>query len=287
MKIGRFTIILSLLILSSLIVSACTSSKDVDQEEQDVEAIVQTSIAQTQWVIQETEMALSGNATEIPLAPTDVILPTVTETLIPTTTLTPTETLTPTLANAQVHVDVDTNCRIGPGELYDIVGGLMVGETAEVVGRYQSGNYWVIENPDGSGECWIWGYYATLEGPLENLPYVTQPPTPTPVVEWTGTWTTAYAEIGDPYITITVSLTQSDDIVYGSFTYNTMYYSLTGSLSDDLRTLSGYWDNGITTGPFLFHWLNPNQFNGNAANGSIEWCGYRNGAAIPSPCLYP
>jgi hypothetical protein len=188
---------------------------------------------------------------------------------------------------------MDTNCRLGPGQVYDIVGGLLVGETGNVVGRYLDGNYWIINNPDGGGECWLWGYYATLEGPLDNLPYYTPPPTPTPtltptpVIEWTGTWTTAYAEIGNPYVTFSISLTQSDGIVYGSFTYNTVYYSLTGSLSDDLMTFSGYWDNGITTGPFLFHWLNPNQFNGNAANGSIEWCGYRNGASIPSPCLYP
>jgi hypothetical protein len=89
---------------------------------------------------------------------------------------------TPTLSTPQVHVDMDTNCRKGPGQIYDIVGSLLIGEIGNVVGRYMDGDYWVINNPDGRGECWIWGFYATLEGPLDVLPYYTPPPTPTPTV---------------------------------------------------------------------------------------------------------
>jgi hypothetical protein len=289
----RAIIAFSLIIVASQILTGCNSLFNRNQDEVDIDALVQTSIAQTQSISAVPETVGESDLTEVPPAPTDEILATPTETLTPTLAPTPTETLTPTLSNPQVQVGVDTNCRVGPGDIYDIVGGLLVGETAQVVGQYLPGNYWIIDNPDGSGDCWIWGYYATLEGPVDDLPYFTQPPTPTPtvtpkpVVNWTGTWTSAYAEVGNPYVTFPISLTQSDSIVYGSFTYNTMYYSLTGSLSADLLTLSGYWDNGITTGPFLFHWLNANQFNGNAASDSIEWCGYRNGASIPSPCLYP
>jgi uncharacterized protein YgiM (DUF1202 family) len=80
-----------------------------------------------------------------------------------------------------VSVSVDTNCRIGPGNAYEMVGGLKVGETAAVVGKDAFGEYWIIEDentPDGT--CWIWGQYATVKGNTDNLPVVAAPPTPTP-----------------------------------------------------------------------------------------------------------
>jgi uncharacterized protein YgiM (DUF1202 family) len=77
----------------------------------------------------------------------------------------------PTTSSAPtVRVSVGTNCRTGPGKAYFIVGGLRVGETAEVVGKKTSYNYWIIKNPDASGDCWLWGYYATVAGNTSNLP---------------------------------------------------------------------------------------------------------------------
>jgi hypothetical protein len=102
-------------------------------------------------------------------------------------TLTPTETLTPTAAFTstplipQISVSVPTNCRIGPGKVYDRGGALLVGEVAEVVGRDPIGNYWYIRNPDQpNGFCWLWGEYATLTGNTSILPVYTPPPTPMP-----------------------------------------------------------------------------------------------------------
>ncbi|MEO5887223.1 MAG: SH3 domain-containing protein [Anaerolineales bacterium] len=102
-------------------------------------------------------------------------------------TLTPTETATATLAIpptstiALISVSVNTNCRIGPGRVYDRVGALLVGETAEVYGRNPTGEYWYIRNPDSGEEfCWLWGEYATLVGNTTLLPVYTPPPTPTP-----------------------------------------------------------------------------------------------------------
>lgn len=278
MKIKWFFILLSSMLLTTLIISACTPAGG--DGTLDTDAIVRTSIAQTQ-------SAMEAGETEQTIAPTETSQALPTETLTPTITLTATETLTPTLANPQVHVDVNTNCRIGPGELYDIVGALVVGETAEVVGRYQAGDYWVIDDPDGNRNCWVWGYYATLEGPIDNLPYYTQPPTPTPVIDWTGTWITRYGPPGGPYYDITVTLDQTNSSVNGSFTFMTQAYSIYGTLSEDYMTLSGTWDNGTTTGPLLYHMVNPNQFNGNEDSGTNEWCGYRNSAGLPSPCMYP
>ncbi len=108
----------------------------------------------------------------------------VTETFTPiatfTITLTPTITSTFTPSVPMVTVSQNTNCRTGPGTAYDLIGLLSVGESAEVVGRYQSGAYWVIKNPNSSGTCWLWGNYATVGGNTAGLPEMTAPPTPTP-----------------------------------------------------------------------------------------------------------
>jgi hypothetical protein len=96
----------------------------------------------------------------------------------PTDTPTITPTFTPTVP--MVTVSQNTNCRTGPGVVYDLIGGLLVGEEAVVVGKYTAGNYWIINNPDSSGTCWLWGQYATVSGNTAGLPEYTPPPTPTP-----------------------------------------------------------------------------------------------------------
>jgi len=114
--------------------------------------------------------------------------PTATQTFTPEPpTLTPTQTLTATPAFTftplvpLISVSVPTNCRIGPGRVYDRVGALLVGEVAEVYGRDPTGEYWYIRNPDSGEEfCWLWGEYATLVGNTLILPVYTPPPTPTP-----------------------------------------------------------------------------------------------------------
>jgi hypothetical protein len=104
-----------------------------------------------------------------------------TETLTPTSTLTATPSLTFTPLVPLISVSVPTNCRNGPGKVYDMVGALLVGVVAEVYGRDPTNNYWYIRNPDWGDEyCWVWGEYATLTGPVLLLPVFTPPPTPTP-----------------------------------------------------------------------------------------------------------
>jgi hypothetical protein len=88
-----------------------------------------------------------------------------------------------------VSVSMATNCRTGPGEPYEIVGALGVGERAEVIGRNQSGDTWIIRLPsDPSVTCWLWGYYATVEGDTAGLTIYTPPPTPTPAAGFTVTY---------------------------------------------------------------------------------------------------
>jgi hypothetical protein len=99
-------------------------------------------------------------------------------------TPTPTITLTPTLGPPIVHVSVDTNCRFGPGSVYEYLGALLVGEETVVTGKLADESFWYIENPDlPPPYCWIWGAYAQVEGDTSDLPILTPPPTPTATPE--------------------------------------------------------------------------------------------------------
>lgn len=114
--------------------------------------------------------------------------PSVTPTeLIPTQTGTPqtstpspipTDTYTP--APVTISVTSPTHCRTGPGKAYEIVGSLLVGMKAVVIGRDPTNQYYYIENPYVFTDyCWVWGEYAEFEGDPLALPAFTPPPTPT------------------------------------------------------------------------------------------------------------
>jgi hypothetical protein len=113
-----------------------------------------------------------------PLATSTPEVPTAT----PSATLSPTPIFTATSAVPLISVTVATNCRVGPGRVYDRVGALLVGQVSEVVGRNLNSNYWYIRNPNNAnGFCWLWGEYATVTGNFAALPVFTPPPTPTPM----------------------------------------------------------------------------------------------------------
>ncbi len=95
-------------------------------------------------------------------------------------TQTPTITLTPTPAIPYVSVSTNTNCRSGPGTAYPYRGALLIGERAQIVGKYTPSNYWIIVNPDGDGDCWLWGEYATVDGSTARLIEYPVPVIPTP-----------------------------------------------------------------------------------------------------------
>lgn len=112
-------------------------------------------------------------------------------TATPQFTATPGPTSTPSVP--QITVSVNTNCRTGPGVVYDLIDSLLVGHTGEIVGK-NSGvpNYWVIKRLNGSGTCWLWGQYATVTGNTSNLPEYPVPPTPTPTKTATPTATSTF-----------------------------------------------------------------------------------------------
>lgn len=216
---------------------------------------------------------------------------TATETQQPSLTPSATITLTPTQDKPMVSVSVDTNCRKGPGQIYDWIGGLLVGEKAEVVGASTDGRYWIIKNPDRSGECWLWGNYATVTGSTSDLPRFTPPPTPTPAFSWTGNWTSYTTDTSnhllDSYsMSITVDgkdFTAILDVGGGDTV------TATGTISNDYLSVSGSWVGSGASGNFKFIAMGVNQFQGHADNGgsAFGWCGGRGGAGQPSPCYIP
>ncbi|MBN2119145.1 MAG: hypothetical protein JW730_21425 [Anaerolineales bacterium] len=133
-------------------------------------------------VVSGTEVSATSEVlVEVPVTGATETLTTIPS---PTATFTPeptaTITLTPTSSVPMVTVSENTNCRTGPAVVFDLVGALLIGQQAVVVGKYTIGNYWIINNPNGSGTCWLWGQYATVTGNTVGLPEYAPPPTPTP-----------------------------------------------------------------------------------------------------------
>ncbi len=173
-----------LLVLLGVFACAVPVIPQVDQNAGGT-AVAQTVLA----IIQQTqgaEAGVSDVSSDTPAAPTvppstATPIDTFTPTLVPTSTLSPTPTLTVTPLVPMISVSVPTNCRVGPGKIYDMVGALLVGEVVQVYARDPGGNYWYIRNPDEPGQfCWVWGEYATVTGLFSALPVYTPPPSPTP-----------------------------------------------------------------------------------------------------------
>jgi hypothetical protein len=197
----RFIVSMSCL-LFLLILSGCGLFSS--QQEIDTEDAVSTSVAETLAVMSAVE-TIAAQTLAVPEVTEEMVItqeeatslpPTETATELPTATFAFTATSSVPLA----QVSVNTNCRTGPGIIYDLVSALLVGQEAEVVARNADGTYWVIKNPGGSGTCWLWGFYATVAGPTASLPVWDAPPTPTPLP--TSTFTPTPTNTPTPLPTI-------------------------------------------------------------------------------------
>lgn len=161
------------LTLSTLLIFsfACTLGKSVPPTDISESSKIATSVALT---------VAAGGQTPQGSAQSPTALPTSTPVTAPTEASSPTPANTNTPTVPEITVSENTNCRVGPGKVYDYIGALLIGEKATIVAKNADETYWVINNPDASGKCWLWGYYATISGNTDNLPIYTPPPTPTP-----------------------------------------------------------------------------------------------------------
>ena len=73
--------------------------------------------------------------------------------------------------------DVGANCRSGPGTNYDKTASFAQGTYIPLVGRNAENTWWVVKT--GLINCWISATTGHTSGPLDNIPVVQAPPTPT------------------------------------------------------------------------------------------------------------
>ena len=108
-----------------------------------------------------------------------------------TPTVGPTGTITPTYSVPMLRVLQQTNCRMGPGQDYEVVYTYLQWKELEIVGAYPQEYYWLVKSDQSpTGTCWLWGEYVEVSGSYWVVSSVPPPPTATtpppqaPVIEW-------------------------------------------------------------------------------------------------------
>lgn len=169
-----------------LLISGCNLPMgELEQGESERQTQAAAWVALTVQAVQQTEAAGQDQPAPTAEPPTKEPAPGPTDTPFPdasaTPPPTPTASLTPTPDQARVYLSENTNCRTGPGSVYDLLSILYSGDKSEAVAQDPTGDFWYIRNPDAPPSfCWLWGKYATPEGDTASLPVFTPPPTPTP-----------------------------------------------------------------------------------------------------------
>ena len=80
----------------------------------------------------------------------------------------------------QVQALVDAACRVGPGNIYDLVFTLRKGRYADLIGKSGNGVYWIIRSSDQSSRlCWVESSKVQVLGFSMNIPVMTPLPPPT------------------------------------------------------------------------------------------------------------
>ena len=69
--------------------------------------------------------------------------------------------------------DQPVNCRFGPATSYNVVGALLVGRQAEIIGRNEDSSWWFVRNPsDPSTSCWLSAEFVETVGDVQSLPVI-------------------------------------------------------------------------------------------------------------------
>jgi hypothetical protein len=158
----------------------------------------------------------------------------------------------------------------GDGTINGTVSGNHLSGTWSRNGTSGSIEFWM----GGGEQFWIGGFdgYYRWCGSRPDVGY----PTPCGVSTWNGTWTT-----NCPSACGTMILTQDVTTISGTYAGGTG--TVTGVVTG--TTVSGTWMRNGVSGNFEFEMvLNGDQFQGHFGAAS-QWCGHRNGAGYPNPCL--
>ncbi|MBN2257259.1 MAG: hypothetical protein JW704_05485 [Anaerolineaceae bacterium] len=159
------------LFILSLVTLACETTTSAPPATPDMEDL-QLAVQQTL----DYEKAVDAQLTQAAVQdqpPTETVNP-------PTQESSPTVTVTSSVP--LLSVSMDTNCREGPdANIWKAIGAVLVGQKTEIVAKYDKGHWYIVKNPSNPNErCWVFDFYATIEGDTSTLPKATIPPTPTP-----------------------------------------------------------------------------------------------------------
>ena len=126
---------------------------------------------------QTTGIPVSGSSPTLdtPTASVPTFTPVPLETLVnlELPTIAPTSTSSMFLASAK---DQPVNCRFGPATSYAVIGALLVGRQAEMIGRNPDSTWWFVRNPsDPSTSCWLSAEFVVTVGDVQALPVANSP----------------------------------------------------------------------------------------------------------------
>ncbi|HMQ55734.1 MAG TPA: SH3 domain-containing protein, partial [Anaerolineae bacterium] len=132
----------------------------------------------TEPTVEPTTQPSGAGPTATPRQPTAT--PTANPTIVPTRVPAPIPAPPVGAGVAQLAVNANLNVRAGPGTNYPILGVLLYGQKAEIIGRNPQGDWWQVRfagtyNDHG----WVSAAYATAVN-ISNVPIVYAPPPPPP-----------------------------------------------------------------------------------------------------------
>ena len=168
MKARRITI-LTILIFSILTITGCNLPSN-----QQVTPNAYTAAAFTVTALAATEQAGTPIPTNTPFA---TFPPPTSASTNASTTLAPPAQASATPSGTLFVTDVGANCRTGPGTNYDKIASFAQGAYIALVGRNADKTWWLLKT--GNINCWISATTGHTTGPLDNIPEVQAPPTPT------------------------------------------------------------------------------------------------------------
>jgi hypothetical protein len=123
-----------------------------------------------------TDTLIPQPTIDIPVTGSTSITPAPIETLIDVVQFpTATGTSTPSVVLASPR-EQPVNCRFGPDISYAVIGALIVGREAEVIGKNADISWVYVRNPsDPSTSCWLFVDLINIRGNIEGLPVVGLP----------------------------------------------------------------------------------------------------------------
>lgn len=280
----RAVVILSTVLLASLAwgCDLAPSAQLSDREQTETAVAFEVFVQATlQAVIQQTAQAGAGDAEpdQADTPPTDTPIP-------DTPTPTPTETPDTT---PLAYVLENTNCRSGPGTVFDIRYIAMAGDVLPIGGISTLADYVLTEIPSKPGElCWLWTNFVDLKGDYASLPVSTPPPTPTPVIDFKVVYDYMDGCVGwDPAF----KLTNNGDVTFKSYyvsvtdTNTSMTQDHTSNNFDEtsgcpIVTSIPQLDPGMTGWAHAYSF--PYNPAGHTMSGSIKLC---TGAGLAGTCI--